>query len=165
MRPADPSHSVLLRIESVEWSRSPGIIAAIRDQVFVKEQGVPVELELDGLDADCWHLVAWNEQKMPIGTARLHPQANPGVSEGKIGRMAVLKPWRGMGVGRALLRHLLGLAQARGMTKLSLAAQIAAVGFYEKEGFRMTGLPFDDAGIPHRLMILTVGARPSDTVL
>lgn len=159
MGPADSASPALLRIASVEWSRSAGIITSIRDQVFVQEQGVPVELELDGLDPDCWHLLAWNEQALPIGTARLHPHGTPGVSDGKIGRMAVLQPWRGMGVGLALLRHLLDLAQGRGMTRLSLAAQTAAVGFYEKEGFCATGLPFDDAGIPHRLMTLTMSSE------
>jgi predicted GNAT family N-acyltransferase len=154
--PADSAHPALIRIESVLWSRSAAAITAIRHEVFVREQGVPIELELDGLDPDCRHLLACDETGTPVGTARLHSKESGG-SAGKIGRMAVLKAWRGMGVGRALLRHLLGLAREQGMTTVSLAAQTVAVGFYEKEGFVVTGLPFDDAGIPHRLMTLTVG--------
>jgi len=89
---------------------------------------VPEELDLGGLDQDCLHMLARNDQGQPIGTARM--QAN-----GKIGRMAVLKPWRGRGVGRALLRELLTEAQRRGLSQVYLAVQTQAIGFYEQHGF------------------------------
>ncbi len=108
---------------------------------------MPEELDLDGLDPECLHVLAWNEQGRPIGTARMQ-------EDGKIGRMAVLKPWRGRGVGRALLQALLSEARSRGLTSVYLAAQIQAIGFYEKHGFQATGDIFLDAGIPHRSMIL-----------
>jgi predicted GNAT family N-acyltransferase len=120
--------------------------------VFVREQGVPEELEWDGLDPACIHVLAWDDSGAAIGTARLHPK-------GKIGRMAVLKEWRGRGVGRAMLRALLEVASERGLTTVELGAQIQAIGFYEREGFRVSGDIFMDAGIPHRKMALDLRSR------
>ncbi|HXF92554.1 MAG TPA: GNAT family N-acetyltransferase [Nitrospiraceae bacterium] len=139
-------------ITLVTWEELESIIRGIRELVFVREQGVPEELEWDGLDPACLHILARNDSGIAIGTARLQP-------EGKIGRMAVLKEWRGRGVGRAMLRALLKVASERGLTKVELAAQTQAIGFYEREGFRAIGEVFLDAGIPHRRMVLDLFAR------
>lgn len=141
------------RIAFVPWEESESIIRGIREIVFMREQGVPEELEWDGLDPACLHVLAWNDSGTAIGTARLQP-------DGKIGRMAVLKEWRGRGVGRAMLRTLLQAAIERGLTMVELAAQTQAIGFYERAGFRVSGDIFMDAGIPHRRMVLDFRSRP-----
>ncbi|HEX2056295.1 MAG TPA: GNAT family N-acetyltransferase [Nitrospiraceae bacterium] len=135
-----------LRVDLVDWAKHEPAIRAVREAVFIREQGVPVDLEWDGLDPLCMHLLAWSDRGEPIGTARMR-------AEGKIERMAVLESWRGRGVGRALLRTLVELAARRGLVRVTLAAQTHAVGFYERAGFRPVGDLFMDAGIPHRLMV------------
>lgn len=139
--------AVAVRIGIVEWANAQRDIRSIRKAVFIDEQGVPAELDLDGMDPDCLHVLACDEHGQTIGTARMK-------ADGQIGRMAVLKPRRGRGVGRALLQALLKEAATRGLSQVYLAAQTQAIGFYEKHGFRVTGDIFLDAGIPHRNMIL-----------
>ncbi|WP_456405125.1 GNAT family N-acetyltransferase [Thiolapillus sp.] len=128
------------------WPRDQEALRSIREKVFVEEQQVPVELEWDGLDPECLHLIAEDQDANPVGTGRLLP-------DGHIGRMAVLKEWRGRGVGGALLKGLMEEAQKRGFSTLILAAQLQAMPFYEKAGFSAEGEVFDDAGIPHRKMV------------
>jgi predicted GNAT family N-acyltransferase len=132
-----------------DWSHESDqqALLEIRQQVFVVEQGVPESRERDGLDPDCWHVLACDEAGLPIGCARMSPQH-------KIGRMAVMQPWRGQGVGAALLRELVARARAMGWREVSLAAQVSAIGFYIREGFVAYGEVFDDAGLPHRSMTL-----------
>jgi len=132
------------------WTRDRAALQAIRHGVFVIEQQVPVELEWDGLDEGCAHLLAEDAAGRPIGCARLLP-------DGHVGRMAVLEPWRGRGVGRALLRAAVDRAQAAGFAIVRLNAQVHALGFYEREGFEARGEVFDDAGIPHRAMQRVIG--------
>ena len=137
---------VELRVELVDWVKTEPTIRAIRGAVFLAEQCVPEELEWDGLDPFCSHVVAWNDAGEAIGTARMQ-------AEGKIGRMAVLREWRGRGVGFAILQRLLELAARKGLTRVTLAAQMHALGFYERAGFHAIGDRFLDAGIPHRMMV------------
>ncbi len=139
-------------IHVADWQESRSVILSIRRTVFIREQRVPEELEWDGLDPACLHLVAWNCRGEPIGTARMQP-------DGRIGRMAVLKAWRGHGVGRALLSRLLDEASAKGLSRVCLAAQTYALGFYQKQGFQVVGESFLDAGIPHRMMFLELPSR------
>ena len=123
---------------------------AVRRAVFVVEQSVPEEHEIDGLDGDCRHVLAVETATgRAIGTARLMP-------EGRIGRVAVLAPWRKRGVGAALLRPLIAEAGRRGQGAgvLHLHAQTWTIGFYESLGFAAEGDEFDEAGIPHRHMVL-----------
>ncbi len=134
------------RVELTDWVTTGSAIRAIRETVFIHEQNVPVELEWDGLDSSCLHVLAWNERGDAIGTARMQ-------KNGTIGRMAVLKDWRRCGVGRALLQTLLDLAIKQGLARVTLSAQIHALGFYERAGFHVIGEPFMDAGIPHRKMV------------
>ena len=141
-----PQHPDAGRVELTDWATTGSAIRAIRETVFIHEQGVPVELEWDGLDSSCAHVLAWNDRGETIGTARM--QRN-----GTIGRMAVLKDWRGRGVGRALLQTLLDLAVRQGLPRVTLSAQTHALGFYERAGFHVVGKPFMDAGIPHRKML------------
>jgi predicted GNAT family N-acyltransferase len=119
--------------------------APIRYAVFVDEQKVPTEIELDDWDALSLHALALDAQGRVLGTGRLLP-------DGHIGRMAVLQSARGQGVGTALLRALLQAARARGDREVVLSAQTHAMPFYEKAGFIAEGDEYDDAGIPHRQM-------------
>jgi len=133
-------------IRSANWQDDGLLLRIIRETVFVKEQQVPVELEWDEFDNDCLHLLAIDTSGRPIGTARL-------LSDGHIGRMAVLKEWRGKGVGSAMLRRLLEEAKKRHIRQVVLNAQTVAAGFYRKFGFQVEGEEFIDAGIPHVKMI------------
>lgn len=133
-----------LRVIITDWQNHEATLCAIRYAVFVEEQGVPVEIELDEWDASVVHALAYDGEQ-PVGTGRLLP-------DGRIGRMAVLKEARGQGVGVALLNALLGAAKNAGLVQVTLHAQTHAIGFYQKLGFEAYGDEFDDAGIPHRAM-------------
>jgi predicted GNAT family N-acyltransferase len=137
----DPTFSIRL----LRWSAAQPLVAPVREDVFVHEQGVPVELEWDGLDAAALHAVAADSSGRPIGTARL-------VADGHIGRMAVLLAWRRRGVGSALLGRLVAAARERGLDTVHLDAQTHAVAFYARHGFEPQGGEFMDAGIPHVAM-------------
>lgn len=125
--------------------------AAIRRRVFIEEQNVPEELELDDLDAAAVHLLATQDGR-PVGTARLLIEGETA----KIGRVAILPELRGTGAGAALMRAALDELRARGVTKAKLGAQTHAIGFYERLGFTVYGPEYDDAGIPHRDMSLAL---------
>ncbi|HHC72252.1 MAG TPA: GNAT family N-acetyltransferase [Thiotrichales bacterium] len=135
-----------IRVESGPWTRLAEPARAIRYRVFVEEQSVPVALEWDDLDATALHLLAW-EGDEAVGTARLLPS-------GQVGRMAVLPPWRGRGVGRALMETVIDRATERGMERLFLHAQVHAIPFYARFGFEAVGPEFVEADIPHREMVL-----------
>jgi predicted GNAT family N-acyltransferase len=126
------------------WEEARPEAEPIRFAVFVDEQKVPVEMELDEHDADCVHVIARADGEA-IGTGRLLP-------DGHIGRMAVLKPWRGKGVGAAMLQVLIAAARERGDREVVLSAQTHALGFYRKHGFVSEGPEYPDCGIPHRDM-------------
>jgi len=121
----------------------------IRLRVFVHEQGVPEEIELDEDDRRATHLLA-SVGSRPVGTARLVVTG----AKAKIGRMAVLKSYRGQGIGKALLKTAVALARKRRAKTIYLHAQASVVGFYEKLSFRPVGRVFMEAGIAHRRMIL-----------
>ena len=125
---------------------------SIRLRVFVREQGVPEEIELDEDDRKATHFLASIDGK-PVGTARLVVTNQ----KAKIGRMAVLKTYRGRGVGKALLKRALELARKRRAKLIYLNAQVPVVGFYEKMGFRCAGRVFMEAGILHRKMVFRQG--------
>jgi predicted GNAT family N-acyltransferase len=138
-------------VASADWSRERDrdALLHIRQQVFINEQGVPEPRERDGRDDGCWHVLARDDAGTAIGCGRLD-------AECKIGRMAVLPAWRGHGVGAALLRELISHARSQGATAIMLAAQLSAIGFYERAGFSALGDVFDDAGLPHRMMQLAL---------
>ena len=120
-------------------------VREIRHRVFVEEQGVPEHMEGDELDAEAVHAVAlWNGRA--VGTGRVAPI---GVDEGRIGRMAVVRPWRGRGIGGAVLAFLEDHAHSTGISRISLHAQLHATEFYARRGYAKEGSPFAEAGIPH----------------
>ena len=121
---------------------------AIRLRVFVQEQGVPEDIELDSDDRRATHFLAFVSGRA-VGTARLVRYGG----RVKIGRMAVLKSHRGKGVGAKLLKRATTTAEKLGAKEIYLHAQTAVLGFYEKLGFRSVGPVFDEASIPHRKMI------------
>jgi predicted GNAT family N-acyltransferase len=133
------------RIVIGDWESVRDDAQRLRTEVFVIEQGVPIELEWDESDEVSIHAVIYGEDNQPIATGRLLP-------DGHIGRMAVQKALRGQGIGRFLLTSLLQEAQRLGHTTLVLHAQTYAVGFYLRHGFQPEGSEFMEAGIPHMLM-------------
>lgn len=134
-----------VRVRPADWSRERAPLIELRTRVFVDEQGVAPEIEIDGLDPECLHVIAETSAGTVIGSGRLLPQ-------GRIGRLAVDRAWRGHGVGRVLLEALVACARERGFATVELHAQTGAIGFYEAAGFVAEGPAFDDAGIPHRRM-------------
>ena len=138
-----------IRISNVSSEREFAQALAIRFRVFVKEQGVPAAIELDSDDVRAKHFIARASGKV-IGTARLVMRRDGA----KIGRMAVLKRFRGKGVGTRLLRRAISASRKLGAARIYLNAQVPVIGFYEKLHFRCVGPVFDEAGIPHRRMIL-----------
>ncbi len=131
-----------------DWRTLAPALRLIREQVFIREQGVPVALEWDEHDAECVHALALMGQR-PVGCARLLP-------DGHVGRMAVMADMRRRRIGSDLLQALMTEAGRRGMRVLRLHAQMHALPFYERAGFVAEGDPFDEAGIAHRLMFCTL---------
>ena len=121
---------------------------AIRRRVFIEEQSVPEEIEMDADDAHAFHVLAMLDE-VAVGCGRMVEHE---AREVKIGRMAVLPEFRSTGVGAQILRFLIDRARADGVRKAILHAQLTAEGFYLKEGFTPVGGVFDEAGIAHRLM-------------
>jgi YbgC/YbaW family acyl-CoA thioester hydrolase len=122
----------------------------LRTEVFVQEQGVPMAMEWDALDATAVHAVVYNQLNMPLATGRLLV-AGPehGAQVGQIGRMAAKRVLRGTQLGSAVLGALVQQAQARGDRQVILHAQRSAAAFYAKAGFSPHGEPFEEVGIPH----------------
>ncbi len=132
-------------IRDARWPEDIDALRAVRTEVFIHEQAVSAEEEWDGIDPDCEHVLAFDSKGRAIGTGRLLP-------DGHIGRMAVVKAYRGCGVGAALLKRLIERARERGMQACALNSQTHALGFYGRFGFEAHGEEFLDAGIPHRHM-------------
>ncbi len=133
----------------------------IRTEVFVVGQGVPEALEVDGLDGDATHFLAWPAEPpdaAAVGTMRLRTVEG----EAKFERVAVLEAWQGRGVGRALMDAAEREAGRRGLARGRLNAQVAVIPFYEELGWRAEGGVFDDAGIPHRAMRKRIARVPSE---
>jgi predicted GNAT family N-acyltransferase len=134
-------------IEPAVWAVDADALKAVRTEVFIEEQNIPESEEWDADDAGADHALARTTAGEPIATGRLTP-------DGRIGRMAVVKAWRGHGVGAAILRHLIERAAARGMRRLSLSAQTYAVPFYARAGFAVSGAEYMECGIPHQNMAM-----------
>jgi predicted GNAT family N-acyltransferase len=143
-------------IELANWAADERDLRAVRTAVFIIEQAIPPEEEWDALDAPSLHAIARDETGRAVGVARLTP-------DHKIGRLAVLKEWRGRHVGDALLRTLIEQARAKHWPSVSLNAQSYAIPFYAKAGFIVDGEEFMEAGIPHRLMTLELAPNPPAT--
>ena len=133
------------RVELGDWATLQASAAPIRLEVFVHEQLVPLEEEIDALDALCTHAVAFDARGRALATGRLLP-------DGHIGRMAVLKVARTQGLGSAVLNALMQQARERGFAEVVLSAQTHALRFYLRHGFVPEGAEYLDANIPHILM-------------
>jgi predicted GNAT family N-acyltransferase len=149
-----------IEIVSGDWAQLGPDAARIRDAVFIREQGIPPELEWDEEDARSHHVVAYRTAPVrePVATARL-------LTGGWIGRVAVLKSARRGGLGRLLVEALVSVAQTRGEPVARLYAQTYAMPFYEICGFVVSGEPFEEAGIPHvemtRTLLAAAGSAPA----
>ena len=139
----------MVEVRTGDWNTLGRDAARLRTAVFVREQGIPADVEADALDASARHAVLYNRLGQPVATGRLLQQAP---SVGRIGRMAVDRSVRGAQWGRVLLAALVEAARARGDTQVQLHAQCSAQGFYERAGFTVAGSPYEEAGLGHVLM-------------
>jgi predicted GNAT family N-acyltransferase len=140
-----------MRVELLDWDAARPLAAPIRFTVFVEEQKVPEESEIDERDPHCVHALAWGDDGRPLGTGRLLP-------DGHIGRMAVLVEARKLGVGSALLVALMDEARRRGYAQAALSAQTHAIAFYRRHGYAVVSGEYMDCGIPHVDMTCDLGA-------
>jgi len=136
----------MTRLEIGDWTTFGKAAMGLRLEVFVDEQGVPVEIEQDAQDEAAAHAVVFNRLGVPIATGRLFSSSS---GMARIGRMAVKRVLRGTGLGDAVLKALLDLALRRGDCGVRLHAQTSAQDFYVKFGFAPIGEVFIEAGIPH----------------
>ncbi len=134
-----------IRVRLADWHKDNADIRRIREAVFIAEQCVPPELEWDADDNSAVHFLAL-EGDYAIGTARL-------LTDGQIGRVSVLKDWRGLKVGDALMQAIIVEAQNRDLKQQMLSAQVQATPFYERLGFKVVSEEFLEAGIPHVDMV------------
>ena len=138
-------------VQRVDWDARSADLHLVRRAVFIEEQSVPESLEWDDEDDHSRHVLATAADGTPIGTGRLKRGC-------QIGRMAVMREWRGRGVGATILRTLLEIARTDGCTSVRLHAQTHAMSFYARCGFIALGPEFMEAGIPHRTMELSLAS-------
>ncbi|SDK16939.1 GNAT family N-acetyltransferase [Microbulbifer yueqingensis] len=138
-----------VEIRPADWDRDREALRSIRDTVFIREQGVPPEIEWDDQEEVAQHFLVLRDGT-PVGTGRILPG-------GKIGRMAVLPELRGTGLGLRLLQHICEFARNRGMARVYLHAQRHAEAFYRQAGFLPVGEEFEEAAIAHIRMERDLG--------
>jgi len=129
-----------------EYAGATDDIRRVRDEVFIREQSVPPELEFDDRDDACRHVVAYRDD-LPVATGRIDLER-----EGKIGRVAVVSTERRRGIGRLVMAELENVAREAGLARVTLHAQVTAAAFYERLGYAAQGDEFEEAGIPHVAM-------------
>ena len=134
-----------IQVRLGQWDEMKEHAMPIRLAVFVHEQKVPIEEEVDEMDPLCVHALALNDAGQVIGTGRLLP-------DGHIGRMSVLQAYRGLGVGSAVLGALMAEAEKLAFSEVILHAQTHAKNFYCLHGFEQEGEMFYEANIPHVMM-------------
>lgn len=137
-----------LRIKPVESAQEMEAAHALRRQVFVEEQGVPADMEVDDMDATAFHVIA-TQDGVVVATGRLLTDTP---DQGLIGRMAVAESLRRQGIGGSILALLEDEARSRGMTQITLHSQSHVKEFYAVWGYQEEGYPFMEAGIQHVLM-------------
>ena len=130
-----------ITVQQVTWHDAEMSLRAVRTPVFIDEQLVTPEFEWDDIDASAVHLLATFDQQ-PIACLRI-------INYQKIGRMAVLKQWRGMGLGTALLLNAIEICKKQGSKNIRLSAQTHAINFYLKAGFKQISNEYCDVDIPH----------------
>lgn len=134
----------MISVKAVPWNSHSDRLLKIRTAVFVQEQGVPKELEHDESDELSFHvLLIKNGQD--IATGRL-------LEDGHIGRVCVLKEFRGQGFGALVIKALVREAVDRQMDEVVLSSQVHALSFYEKLGFEVASEEYLEAGISHKEM-------------
>lgn len=139
-------------VSLVCWHDGEPLLRSIREAVFIREQGIPAELEWDGLDETCRHALALSHQGGAIGCGRMF-------ANGHVGRISVLPQWRKQKVGTAIMEALLDYARAHDYKQVDVDAQTVSVPFYRKFGFAEQGKTFMDAGLPHIKMKLKLLPR------
>jgi predicted GNAT family N-acyltransferase len=133
-----------MKIEAGDWASLKQHAQKIRELVFIQEQDIPENEEWDDLDSVSLHFIVWDDTTV-IATARLLPNNS-------IGRVAVLKSHRGLGIGFKLMQEIILVARQEQRKFLELSAQVHAISFYEKLGFQCEGHEYLDCGIPHITM-------------
>ena len=134
-----------------ETDREMKLVHDIRMEVFVGEQGVPAELEMDGLDGEAVHVLAFIDG-VPAGCARMLLKCE----ETKIGRVAVKKSMRRYGIGTGMCKLLITIAKDESVRKIHIGSQLTAVDFYTTLGFEKEGGVFMEAGIAHVNMVKSI---------
>jgi predicted GNAT family N-acyltransferase len=140
-------------IRIADWRLDRLALQRLREQVFIKEQGVPEELEWDGRDNSAIHLLAEAADGTPIATARLLPG-------GHIGHIAIIPEQRGSGLGSAMIEALLDIAAQRHLEEIFLNAPEQTLPFFLQNGFKARGPITPEGGVPHQLMSRTLEAKP-----
>lgn len=142
-------------LQAGSWRELSEAARAVRTAVFIVEQGIPEAEEWDADDGDATHVVVFDPAGLPVATGRL---IHIGQARGhaKIGRMAVMRPSRGAGLGAQVLLALLDQARSQHIREISLHAQLTAQAFYARYGFQAKGPVFDEVDIPHQGMTLTL---------
>ena len=135
-----------IQVRQSDYESDEAFLRAVRFEVFVDEQRVPPEIEMDERDPHCIHFLAFEGQRA-VGTVRIDLEQN-----GKIGRLAVLAACRRRGIGRALMEACHSLAAQHGLDTVWCHAQVAAESFYRGLGYGAVGQVFEEAGIAHRRM-------------
>jgi len=134
-------------VSLVCWHDGEPLLKSIREAVFIREQGIPADLEWDGQDEGCRHALALSHQGDAIGCGRIS-------AGGHIGRISVLPQWRKQKVGTAIMEALLDYARAHDYKQVDVDAQTYALPFYRSFGFVEQGKEFLDAGLPHIKMLM-----------
>ena len=138
----------MYRIKQGHWDQLQQDAKLIRTQVFICEQGITEADEWDDQDLISQHFVIY-DQDQPIATARL-------LENNSVGRVAVLKAYRGQGLGQMIMLEIISYAQKQGLSVLTLSSQVHAISFYEKLGFTVQGNPYDECGISHIEMTMNL---------
>ncbi|WP_436660206.1 GNAT family N-acetyltransferase [Acinetobacter sp. P1(2025)] len=141
----------MFRVQSGHWNKLEQDVKFIRKQVFIIEQNIPEEEEWDDQDMISDHFVVY-DQDQPIATARL-------LQNNSVGRVAVLKAYRGQGIGRMIMLEIIQQAHQQDRKFLQLSSQVHAISFYEKLGFSIQGDAYDECGIPHIKMQLVIETK------
>lgn len=143
-------------IRPATWHDLGQRLLNVRRAVFCEEQGVPEAIEIDGRDPHCSHVAAVDDDTgQLVGTGRMD-------GTGHIGRVAVLAPFRGRGIGKRIVQFFIDDARRRGLTEVHLNAQTDATAFYESLGFTPHGDEFLEADIPHIAMTRTLPPLPTE---
>ena len=146
------NHAIAYRF--ADWRQEKELMMRVRTPVFVKEQRVPHDIEIDEFDPLYLHVIATDADGNPVGTARMS-------DDGHIGRCAVLKQYRGRGIGAFLVTMLIDKAVDSGLRSVCLNSQVSAVPFYEKLGFVSNGPEYIEANIVHAPMVKKISPLPS----